>query len=226
MLRRSKITGCFQRTALVLVSASILGLGLLSPVPEIRAQKSETDSSLFDRVNERLRSAPQTSIQFQHIVTSEFFGVSDTVEGMVTFTAGGLYVTALGNDTYTFDGECLWEYSALYAQATKNCLKAGQRIEDSFLFFRSFDSYYDISEQEPDSVYLLHIRSASKGLGPDSLTVTLDKVNERIAILEYLDINEELNQVLIKGQLQSESVDSSLFQANFPDSTEIIVIPG
>jgi hypothetical protein len=184
------------------------------------------DKSLFKSLAEDYNSSPQTTIHFRHILSSEFFGTSDTVVGSIVFAADGRYVTELGPDVYLFDGSCLWEYSKLYAQASRNCLKPGQRLDDSFLFFRHFNEYYQVKVIQPDSVYQLAILEDFKGRAPDSMTVTLSPSVRRIISMEYYDINEELNRILLGDESKVDTVDSLLFVPGFPDSTEIIEIPG
>lgn len=181
--------------------------------------------NLFEKIERRLSSSPQVEISFEHIVVSEFFATADTLVGKVTFTSDGRYLTDLGQDQYLFDGECLWEYSLTYAQATRNCLQAGQRIDDSFLFFRNFNEYYSIMEVVKDSLYLLTIVPEHRGGAPDSLRIVLNKDEERIETMEYYDINEELNLMVIGKESFFETVDSLLFMARFPDSVEIIEFP-
>lgn len=181
--------------------------------------------NLFEKIERRLSSSPQVEISFKHIVVSEFFDTADTLQGKVTFTNDGRYLTDLGQDQYLFDGECLWEYSLTYAQATRNCLEAGQRIDDSFLFFRNFEEYYSITEETTDSVYKLTILPERRGGAPDSLRIVINPGAERIETMEYYDINEELNLLVIGKESFFETIDSLLFSARFPDSVEIIEIP-
>ncbi len=188
--------------------------------------QAKEKASLFERLAEDYNSSPQTTIVFQHIVRSDFFETADTVAGSIVFAADGRYVTELGPDVYLFDGSCLWEYSKLYSQASRNCLKPGQRLDDSFLFFRHFNGYYQVKAVLPDSVYQLSILKDFKGKAPDSMTVTLSPADSRIISMDYYDINEELNTILLGDEIKVNTVDSLLFLPNFPDSTEIIEIPG
>ncbi|MFQ5608061.1 MAG: outer membrane lipoprotein carrier protein LolA [Candidatus Zixiibacteriota bacterium] len=162
--------------------AGILRVGWLTvglaPLCAVFSLSAGEKPSSFDRIEERLSSSPQVSISFRHIVVSEFFETADTVDGRVTFTNDGRYRTELGADEYLFDGSCLWEYSRAYAQATRNCLRPGQRIDDSFLFFRNFDRYYSITEAVADSLYRLYIIPARRGSAPDSLVIAVDKGRE------------------------------------------------
>jgi len=198
---------------------------LLLPLRALEVVAGES-VSLFDKLVGRYNQTPQTRIEFRHIVRSDFFETADTVDGTIVFADDGRYLTRIGGDEYLFDGRCLWEYSKLYAQATRNCLKPGQRLDDSFLFFRHFGEYYDIKPVAPDSIYHLLIHKKYTGKAPDSMTVILSPTDERIVSMEYYDINDELNRILIGKQTTSDTINASLFQPDFPDSTEIIETPG
>lgn len=211
-----------MRADKMIVQLAFFGLTVGSMV----AGETESKPNLFEQLQERFRAAPQATVSFEHVVISDFFETADTVAGVVTFTADGRYRTELGDDVFLFDGECLWEYSALYSQATQNCVKVGQSVEDNFLFFQRFGDYYGVEERIPDSVYALRILEGKRGAAPDSMTVTISPSQERILSLEYYDINEELNLALIREERFAEQALDSLYRANFPDSTEIIVIPG
>lgn len=184
------------------------------------------DTSLFQRLATEYNRVPQMTVDFRHIVISDFFGTADTVAGSISFASDGRYVTRLGVDEYLFDGKCLWEYSQMYAQASRNCLKPGQRLDDSFLFLRHFNDYYRVRALRPDSVYRLTIEKEFQGKAPDSLMVTLNPAQKRIVFMEYYDINEELNRILLGEETRADTIDSALFVPSFPDSTEIIEIPG
>ncbi len=206
----------------VLISA----LTLVGTVLANDKNSNDKSPSLFESLAEQYNSNPQTVIEFKHIVVSDFFGTADTIDGTITFAADGRYRTKLGEDEFLFDGQCLWEYSAIYAQASRNCLKPGQRLDDSFLFFRHFHDYYTVRTTLPDSIYQLSILKEYQGKAPDSLTVTLSPQKKRIVAMEYFDINDEINRILIGSESKSQTVDSLLYQPTFPDSTEIIEIPG
>lgn len=201
----------------ILLPAVLLGFFILSE----RTSAGEKPN-LFEKIERRLSTSPQVEIRFEHIVVSEFFDTADTLVGSVTFTNDGRYLTDLGQSQYLFDGECLWEYSLTYAQATRNCLQAGQRIDDSFLFFRNFNEYYTIKEVAKDSLYQLTILPEHRGGAPDSLNIILNRDEERIASMEYYDINEELNRMVIGQERFFDTIDSLIFSASFPDSVEII----
>ena len=181
--------------------------------------------SLFDEIKDRLNSSPQTKVSFLNLVVSDVFETTDTTQGEIVFTGDGLYSTIIGPDHYIFDGRCLWEYSALYAQATKNCTQPGQSVDESFLFFLRLDRDYLTHERVPDSVYALTVREGIESGAPDSMVVVISAELKRIVEFTYYDINEELNRILVLEEITFEIADSSLFEANFPDSTDILNIP-
>lgn len=204
----------------LLLALAISGSPLLVALEPLSAG----EETLLGRIESRYRSAPQTEVEFLHIVISEFFETADTVQGSILFDTSGRYRTRLGGDEYIFDGHCLWEYSGLYRQATRNCLKTGQRIDDSFLFFTRFSDYYTIEETVADSLYDLRIFPKRKGAAPDSLIVEVSRAESRIVELRYYDINEELNIARLVTESSTATADTTAFGAEFPDSTEIIEI--
>ncbi len=211
------------RSAVLCLAVLCLTVALVSLTASAGDKPSKP--SLFEQLAGQYNTTPQTTVDFRHIVVSEFFGTADTVAGSIVFASDGRYTTRLGGDEYLFDGKCLWEYSKLYGQATRNCLKPGQRLDDSFLFFKHFNEYYDINTVRPDSIYRLTIHKDYRGKAPDSMVVTLNPSAKHIISMEYYDINEELNRILLGAETTSDSINSALFTPTFPDSTEIIEIP-
>ena len=179
----------------------------------------------FDVIKADLRSAVMTEVMFTNIVISDFFDTADTLVGSVVFDRDGRYATTLGSDKFIFTGECLWQYSAEYKQASRNCLKPGQRVDESFLFFPRFDELYQSVERVRDAEYILRLRPGKRGAGPDSMTVYLDQAKQNIARIEFLDINDEINRVEIESLRRFEAVQDARFIPDFPDSTEIIETP-
>ena len=188
------------------------------------ASSHSGELSLFDEIKDRLNSAPQTKMSFLNLVVSDVFETTDTTRGEIVFTSDGLYSTIIGPDHYIFDGRCLWEYSALYNQATKNCVQPGQPVDESFLFFLRLDRDYLTHERIADSIYALTAREGTESGAPDSMVVVINPELKRIVEFSYYDINEELNRILVLEEISFETADSSLFKANFPDSTEIVNI--
>jgi len=181
------------------------------------------DNDLFEVKKQEYSSAAMIELKINIIVLSDIFDEADTASGEIVIANDGRYRANINQDIYLYDGQCIWEYSEENAQATMDCLKEGEQFENKLVFLKNLDQYYSTHSIKENAQYLLTKRTESDGNLPDSLTLYLN--NSKLAELDYHDINGDLNKIKILSEAIFNSVDSSIFMINLPDSVEIIELP-
>ncbi|SYZ73263.1 exported hypothetical protein [Candidatus Zixiibacteriota bacterium] len=179
----------------------------------------------FDTIKSELASAREVKLKVAVAVTSKIFKDVDSSNGEIAIADDGRYFAQMGRDIYLFDGKCTWEISLEYRQATKRCLKDGEKFENRLVFIKNLDEYYEPHPIRKDLIYLLTRKDSDDSPMPDSLTIFLDKSADRIARLEYFDLNGDLNRVYILSERPNPAITDSLYHFNRPDSMEVITLP-
>ncbi len=182
-------------------------------------------ADLYEKIKNEFASAPMVILKVDLITSSKIFESSDTSSGTISIADDGRYCARLGNDTYLFDGKCIWEVSAENRQATKQCLKEGEKFENRLFFLKDLSNYYKPSAIKKDAQYLLILKRKHSSALPDSLNLHLDSGSSSISKIDYHDLNGDLNEVIIKKQSILKEIDKSAFLIKLPDSTEVINIP-
>lgn len=158
-------------------------------------------------------------------VESEVFNTVDSTSGNIVIAEDGRYRANIGDELFLFDGKCIWEVSFANLQATRQCLKEGERFENRLIFLKDINSYYRTASSIKGDGYLL---VKNQGIGealPDSINLYLDRKAGRISFLEYYDLNSEKNTVFLHDvKLQSE-VEDKIFEYLPSDSIEVITLP-
>ena len=180
---------------------------------------------LFDKIEKELSSAAMVTLKVEVINRSKIFNSADTSAGDISIAGDGRYSAHLNDDIYLFDGKCIWEFSAENNQATKQCLKDGEKFENRLFFLKDLDKHYASQVIHKKTQYLLTLRNKKSASLPDSLTVHLNSRLGLISKINYRDLNNDLNEVIIKKQSLFNRVDTTSFQIRLPDSTEIINLP-
>jgi outer membrane lipoprotein-sorting protein len=180
---------------------------------------------LFSNIKDEITSAKMIRLQAQIIIKSKIFESIDTTSGIISIGDDGRYCAKLDSDIYLFDGRCIWEVSYENKQATKQCLKDGERFQNRLFFLKDIDGYYNSKMIIKDSTYILTLKD-KKGSGlPDTLTVLTGGVHNKISMLKYFDLNGDMNEVNFNKLDCYDIVDSAIFEIQLPDSIEVISIP-
>ncbi|HDL04435.1 MAG TPA: hypothetical protein ENH25_09920 [candidate division Zixibacteria bacterium] len=177
----------------------------------------------LDKLMSAYAEARMINFDVRISVVSEIFGSTDTTFGDITIADDGRYAAHIGNDSYIFDGKCIWEYSADNNQATKSCLKEGELFENELFFIKNLRKYYKVALEKEDTLFLLVKTNPESNQLPDSLNMILRE--GRISDMDYFDLNRDLNRVHIIHESLFDKVDPTVFKAEFPDSTEVISLP-
>lgn len=182
-------------------------------------------NDLFGKIKSEYASAPMITLKVEMISHSQIFESADSSSGMISIANDGRYCASLDKDIYLFDGRCVWEVSAENKQATKQCLKQGEKFENRLFFLKDLDNYYNARPIKSDIQYLLILKKKRTSSLPDSLNVYLDRQYGAISKIDYHDLNGDFNEVIIKKQSILNAIDDDAFHIQLPDSTEIINLP-
>lgn len=182
----------------------------------------QSSADAFDTIKKRLANAGCISVRFISVLESSIFDSIDSTAGEAQIASDGQYVVQLGDDTYLATGDRLYSYSASNNQVTVELFDAELMANTEITLLGSLDESYNSTILVPDSAYRLIRRSETASGLPDSLRVYLTPDHTAIDRLEYFDINEELNRILIRDLALLTACDSSRFVPDFPDSVEFI----
>ena len=176
----------------------------------------------FDRIKKQLSSAGCTSLEFISIIESDIFSSVDSTEGRGIIADDGRYRIELGGDVYLSTGELLYSYSENHNQVTVGYLGPDAEAAPEVSFLTRLDEFFETTIIRAGREYLLIQKSDDVSGLPDSLRVYLDSTEEQIERLEYYDINEELNRIIIEDLATDTACDTSHFMPDFPDTVEVI----
>jgi len=179
----------------------------------------------FNSLKDELARANLVELDVSIEIKSNIFGDVDSISGKIVIAEDSRYIAIMDNDKYWFDGNCISEYIWENNQVTKDCLADGEYFESELLFIKNLDRYYSTKEIKTDSLYsLIKIDSLAVSL-PDSLKVIFFQDNLDVPILEYYDLNNDLNIVSINQREMFDSIPDDIFNPAIPDSVEIIILP-
>ena len=179
----------------------------------------------FDRIKEELADASCVRIAFVSIVESEIFDVVDSTFGTAYIARDGRYHVRLGSDSYLYDGHFLHSYSEENNQVVVEQVDTIIAVGSTVSFITRLDEFYKTQRLKADREYRLRKKSDSGGDLPDSMIVAIDPEKLRIVRLEYLDINEEPNTIILLEQSIDSICVQGEFEPAFPDSVEVLKLP-
>lgn len=198
----------------------LLAISLLAVTPGFGADSDR----LADAVS-RLRGADCIAIEFLSMTKSYFFDHIDTVDGDAYLATDSRYRVRLGPDTYLHTGDTLYSYSALHNQVTVEGGMSYFGQAEHVNWLRRLDDWYN---WRPENSWLFRLTRKESGTPndlPEEMKVRVDSLQERIKWLEYEDINDDLNRLIIRRQRLDFPCRDSLLAPHFPDSVEIIRLP-
>ncbi|MFQ5498055.1 MAG: outer membrane lipoprotein carrier protein LolA [Candidatus Zixiibacteriota bacterium] len=176
----------------------------------------------FDRVKTDLSDAACIQLVFLSIVESELFSSVDTTAGSACLARDGRYSVEMGADTYLFDLHHLYSYSAENNQVVIEKVAPGQIGSYEVSYLGHLDELYHTKTIVPDKRFHLTRRKDVTGDIPDSIDVTIGEEPARLLSMEYFDINEELNRIVILKQNLDSLCTEEMLIPQFPDSVERI----
>jgi outer membrane lipoprotein-sorting protein len=176
----------------------------------------------FAVIKTELAEAPCVRFEFLSIIESEIFDQTDTVEGEAYIARDGRYNVTIGTEQYLFDGDKLYSYSADNNQVVIESIDEKEETGSQISFITRLDEFYRTQVVTPGERYRLARKADVQGELPDSISVILSPQENRIARLEYFDVNDERNVIVILKQLPDTVCFDERFRPNFPDSVEKI----
>lgn len=175
----------------------------------------------FQRVKQELAEAVCARFDFVGILESDIFDEVDSTYGTAYLAKDGRFRVEMGEEVYLYDAQYLYTYSPENNQVTIESIADDEELGKEILFLTHLDELYTTAFLKP-GVYRLKKkeRTSERDEIPDSLTVFLTPNQRRIERLEYLDINDERNTILILKQHIDSVCDDDIFVPDFPDSVE------
>ncbi len=174
----------------------------------------------FEQIKDRLATAQCVRLEFLNVIYSDIFDLVDSTYGYACLASDGRYRVTIGTDTYLFDGEYLHSYSEENNQVVVEPYYSD--MESEITFITRLDDLYTTAKTDDPERFHLTLRKKTEGELPDSMTVMIDPVDRLISRLEYYDINDELNLIILLSQELDSLCNESDFSPNFPDSVEIL----
>lgn len=176
----------------------------------------------FDTIKEQLAQAACTRFEFVSIIESEIFDATDSATGTAYISRDGRFNVTLGEDRYLFDLRFLYSYSAENNQVVIEKVSDKEGVSREISFITHLDELYETHTIRPGKSYRLLKKPGEKSDIPDSVTIFIAPDSLQLERLEYLDINEERNVIVILKQQTGKDCDEKRFKPAFPDSVERI----
>lgn len=174
----------------------------------------------FSGIKEQLAQAACTHFEFVSIIESEIFDATDSATGTAYIARDGRFNVTLGEDRYLFDLSLMYSYSAENNQVVIEKVSDKEEVSREISFITRLDDLYETHTILPDISYRLLKKPGEKSDIPDSVTVFIAKDKLKLERLEYFDINEERNVIVIRKQETKKDCDNKQFEPAFPDSVE------
>jgi hypothetical protein len=194
----------------------LLGAVCCLAVPSVRAEDS------FGRIKKHLAEAACCRFEFLNLLSSEVFDRVDSVFGTAAMARDGRYRVTVNSDSYLYDNTNVYSYSAANNQLVIERPGPGSVNSDQISFVTRLDEWYRTFTVKSDSLYRLVRKDKVAGDVPDSMLVRIDPVHDRIREIQFYDVNDDLNRVIILKQNTDPQCDERRFVPDFPDSVETI----
>jgi hypothetical protein len=176
----------------------------------------------FDTIKEQLSQAVCTRFEFISIIESEIFDATDSAVGTAYIARNGRFNVTVGEDQYLYDLRFLYSYSAENNQVVIEKVSGRAQISREISFITHLDELYETHTIPTGKFYRLLKKPGEKSDIPDSVTVFIAQDTLKLERLEYFDINEERNVIVILKQQICKDCDRKQFEPAFPDSVERI----
>jgi len=174
----------------------------------------------FERIKGDLAGAKCVELEFIIILDSEVFDTVDSALGRAMLAHDGRYSVAIGEDKYIYDRQLLYSYSGEQKQVTVERIEGPSAAGVSFLI--RLDEYYSSTLIGGNREYRLIKEGTVIGNMPDSMVISIDVEARAIERIEYFDVNDDLNTVVITSQTLDNDCDSAQFIPGWPEGTQIL----
>jgi len=174
----------------------------------------------YQRLKRSLSKADCLTLEFLSILESDIFNTTDTARGRAAIARDGRFHVWLDGDEYLYDNDLLYSYSARNAQVSIERPASREEFVRGVTFITHLDEYYKSDILRPGEAYHLTKKENVYGNLPDSLDVFLLPDTLALDRIDYYDINDELNRLVIVRQRTTTHCLDSVFLPVFPDSAE------
>ncbi len=183
-----------------------------------------TTGAGFDETKRNLAKYECTHFEFLSTVDSKVFDVIDSAHGIAYFANDGRYYVEVGQDVFLFDGDSLYSYFWDNNQVIIERPDSTNPVASEISFVMKLDEWYDSKSLKEKNRFRLVKKKGLKGDIPDSMIIMIDSKNALIETIEYFDINDDLNRIMILEQQADSVCRGTRFEPSFPDSVERIRI--
>lgn len=172
----------------------------------------------FDDIKKELSKEGCWHFLFIDVIESDIFNSIDSTNGEAYLSSDGRYNIKTDKDFYIYD---LVNYYSYSPESNQLVIEKNLNNEDEEIsFITNLDKYYITVIIDSDKSYSLYKKDNITGDIPDSMVVIIDSKDKILKRLEYYDINEELNKLILIEQNHIDSCLNDYFIPNVPDSTE------
>jgi len=200
-------------------------IGILATAGLLLLAVGGSADEVYERVVADLASAGCTEVKFLSIVRSQVFDFEDTLAGLARLDDDGRYDITVGPDRYLCDLKRTYEYAQSTNQVAIRSFDSSSSSAHQLACFTDIDRYYHLIEVVAGSDQYHLTRRPGIGLDiPERLTITVDRKTERVSRMEYLDINNDLNTIVILNMETGTDCPPEYFLPNFPDSVERVFL--
>ena len=170
----------------------------------------------------QMQEAACCRFEFISILESEVFESVDSADGRAYIAEDGRYRVSVGPDEYIQTEDKLYSYSRENNQVTVEEVGVRTGQSDEIPFITRLDRFYDISVSKPGEEYLLRLSVEGESQLPGQMRLEIDSSTMTLRLLEFRDVNDDLNRIAFSAHQVYELCDSSVLQPDFPDSVEVI----
>lgn len=178
----------------------------------------------FKKTKQNLSQFNCAYFEFLSTIDSKIFDVIDSAHGEAYIAKDGRYSVEIGPDIFIFDGDTLYSYFWSNNQVIIEKPDPGDPVSSEISFVMKLNEWYDSKALKEKDLYKLTRKKDIGGDIPDSMTIKINDQTSDIEIIEYFDINGDLNRIEILNQKLDSLCHDSKFRPNFPDSVEKIRI--
>ncbi len=201
---------------LIIASVSLLLAVVTSP--------AERPSDAFSAIKDRLSQAACVEFEFLSMVEMDVFDVTDSAWGRAQIARDGRFYITVGGETYLYDAQYVYTYSQANNQLVIEPAPQNGSVGREISFVTQLDDLYETTTVETNNLYRLIKRDsvAAGGDIPDSMEVGISADKQKLAVLRFYDINEDVNTIRVIEQITYDSCNSAMFTPDFPDSVETV----
>lgn len=181
-----------------------------------------SDMDDFTAIKQQLADAGCIRLEFTSIIESDIFDTVDSTDGEACLASDGRYRISLGDDEYLYDGKLLYTYSADNNQVTVEKLDTTIENSQEVTFLSRLDELYETMPTNDRNRYHLRLREAPEADLPGSMTVLVGGDPPVIQSLEFYDINDDFNQLILYHQQLDSACAEDDFVPDFPESAETV----